>query len=497
MKKILLTAVSVVLVAALAIAGTLAFFTDRDAKTNVFTVGNVDITLNDDFVQGSQLIPGVDIKKDVTVTNTGKNDAWVWVEIAIPQALDDATDASKNIVHFNMTSESLDVWTWTKDDAWMIDTATIDTVEYNVYTVAYKNVLKASETTAHSAMYKVYLDTHVDIDPEGNLYWVENGNTQDLKWNVNTMPKMHVSAYAIQEENFDDVYAAMDAYGVQWGANGGAEYVEPKNIQVTGTDKASLVTAIKNAEDGDIITLEEDTIIAGYAAADKLVVEKAVTINLDGNAITTESGWGGIDLKGGASIINGTINHTGNTAAIKAFQVGAIENVTINVAETAGKTKAGIAIQSGDSYVGSIKNVTINGATNGIECYRTTSELAIGSMENVKINATSNGIFLNGAGRIGSMVNCDITGGNIGIQAYLANLWHISLDIKDSTIKGGTTGIDIWDEGATNTGSTVVFNYDADTVFEGSRENIKITLQDEITCTVNGADQATPCDVRK
>ena len=104
MKKILLTALSFVLVAALAIGGTLAYLTDRDAKTNVFTVGNVDITLNDDFVQGSQLIPGVDIKKDVTVTNTGKNDAWVWVEIAIPQALDDATDASKNIVHFNMTS---------------------------------------------------------------------------------------------------------------------------------------------------------------------------------------------------------------------------------------------------------------------------------------------------------------------------------------------------------------------------------------------------------
>ncbi len=36
-------------------------------------------------------------------------------------------------------------------------------------------------------------------------------------------------------------------------------------------------------------------------------------------------------------MVNGTINHTGNTAAIKAYQVGKIENVVINVTETAGK----------------------------------------------------------------------------------------------------------------------------------------------------------------
>ena len=265
----------------------------------------------------------------------------------------------------------------------------------------------------------------------------------------------------------------------------------------TASTDAALKDAIANATAGDTIYLNTDVTVKGYAADSKLIVEKAVTIDLNGQTMTTECGWGGIDLKNGASIVNGTINHTGNTAAIKAFKVGKIENVVINVTETAGKTKGGIAVQSGESSIGSIKNVTIIGATNGIECYRSEGTLAIGSMENVKIDATANGIFLNGAGVIGKISNCEIKGGNIGINAYLANLWHISLNIKNSKITGGTTGIDIWDEGQTNTGSTVTFNYDAESVFAGARENIKITLQEEITCTENGVAVATPCNVRK
>ncbi|MBP3322005.1 MAG: hypothetical protein J6M12_06595 [Clostridia bacterium] len=265
----------------------------------------------------------------------------------------------------------------------------------------------------------------------------------------------------------------------------------------TASTGDALKDAISKAKAGDTIYLNTDVTVAGYAADKKLIVEEAVTIDLNGQTMTTECGWGGIDLKNGASIVNGTINHTGNTAAIKAFQVEKIENVVINVTETAGKTKGGIVVQSGESSIGSIKNVTIIGATNGIECNHSAGTLAIGSMENVKIDATANGIFLNGAGVIGKISNCEIKGGNIGINAYLANLWHISLNIENSKITGGTTGIDIWDEGQTNTGSTVTFNYDAESVFAGARENIKITLQEEITCTENGVAVATPCDVRK
>jgi len=258
----------------------------------------------------------------------------------------------------------------------------------------------------------------------------------------------------------------------------------------------ALKGAIANAGSGDMIMLAQDTTVAGYAANQKLVIDKNIVLDLNGKTITTECGWGGIDAKGGCTIKNGTINHTGNTAAIKAFQVEAIENVTINVTETAGKTKGGIVVQSGaDTYIRTLKNVTITGATNGIECYRSTNETAIGIMKNVKIDATQNGIYINGAGKIGKISNCEITAGDIGINAYLAHLWHISLNIENSKISAGRHGIDIWDEAQVNTGSTVTFNYDDATTFVGGIYDIKVTLQKEISCTINGVTQTAPCKI--
>ena len=258
----------------------------------------------------------------------------------------------------------------------------------------------------------------------------------------------------------------------------------------------ALKGAIANADSGDTIMLAQDTTVAGYAAGQKLVIDKDVVLDLNGKTITTECGWGGIDAKGGCTIKNGTINHTGNTAAIKAFQVESIENVTINVTETAGKTKGGIVIQSGaDTYIRTLKNVTIIGATNGIQCYHSTATPAIDVMENVKIDAIQNGIWIDGAGNIGKISNCEITAGDIGINAYLANLWHISLNIENSKISAGRHGIDIWDEAQVNTGSTVTFNYDDTTTFVGGIYDIKVTLQKEIACTINGVTQTAPCEI--
>ena len=44
-KTILVAAIAVMLVAALVVGGTLAYFTDTEAAKNSFTVGNVDIEL--------------------------------------------------------------------------------------------------------------------------------------------------------------------------------------------------------------------------------------------------------------------------------------------------------------------------------------------------------------------------------------------------------------------------------------------------------------------
>ena len=65
-RKLLLVALSLCMVAILAMGGTLAYLTDTDAKTNVFTVGNVNIEQNEkdregnDYVNNQKLFPIVD-----------------------------------------------------------------------------------------------------------------------------------------------------------------------------------------------------------------------------------------------------------------------------------------------------------------------------------------------------------------------------------------------------------------------------------------------------
>lgn len=87
-KTILVAAIAVMLVAALVVGGTLAYFTDTKTADNTFTMGNVAITLdeknaNPDAPTGSgrvtentyNVYPGLIVDKDPTVTNVGSNDA--------------------------------------------------------------------------------------------------------------------------------------------------------------------------------------------------------------------------------------------------------------------------------------------------------------------------------------------------------------------------------------------------------------------------------------
>ena len=264
MKKVLVWLLVVTMTATAAIGGTLAYFTDRDSEANVFTVGNVAIDLEEDFQHGATLIPGVNIEKKPTITNTGANDAWVWAEIAIPSELNSTASAAKNIIHFNMSKESVvdGLWNWWdgadySEGAYMITEKEIDGVMYDVYTVQYETPLKPGETTANPVIYKVYMDSHVDIDPDGNWAWVEDGQVTAINWNseTNGNPVIYVSAYAMQTEGFDTVYAAYDAYQTQW-ADNGAEWGNPVTI-VSTVDELRQAMKVPGAR----IVLSEDLIV--------------------------------------------------------------------------------------------------------------------------------------------------------------------------------------------------------------------------------------------
>jgi len=101
LKKKVLMLTSVVLVLGLASLGIMAYLTDQESVKNVFTVGNIDITLDEevdvigegdvvetnDGASYSGVMPGDKLQKEVTVKNTGNNDAYVRVIVNINNAL--------------------------------------------------------------------------------------------------------------------------------------------------------------------------------------------------------------------------------------------------------------------------------------------------------------------------------------------------------------------------------------------------------------------------
>lgn len=223
-KKLLVAALAVILVVT-AIAGTsLAYLTDTDKEDNVFTVGNVYIDLTENFTQESKLLPstgsaqngtlknGVD--KEIFVTNTGTEIAYVRVHIAIPTVLDNGDptfDAGKNVLHFNYESENVGAnkWDWSKttgeayEGDWNFYTTTINEVSYNVYVVTYEKALAPNEMTV-SAMDQVYLDSKVT-----------NADLDKINAELTDGWHMYVFAEGVQADGFNDAYEALNtAFGV-------------------------------------------------------------------------------------------------------------------------------------------------------------------------------------------------------------------------------------------------------------------------------------------
>ena len=292
MKKVLLTGVSFVMVAALSIGGTLAFFTDKDNATNVFTAGNVEIELNEDFQQGSQLVPGVDINKDVTITNTGETDAWVWYTYAIPAALD-SNDASKNILHTNHAAANWDkyredtkYWADGQTEAnpvektWNVDYTgqPVGTykdaktgIEYNVWAVLYNGILKPGETTS-VGLTNVYLDTKVDY-VDGKYCLVKDGVATEIGFDLDKTA-IYINAYAIQADEFDKVEDAFKAYEGQWGSNNGVyeavtvtEVATAAELSTAAVANSNVVVLTSDIDmEGATVALADGVVISGDAA---------------------------------------------------------------------------------------------------------------------------------------------------------------------------------------------------------------------------------------
>lgn len=263
-KKIIALCCAVAVLATALVGVTLAYFTSRDNETNTFTVGGVKIDLIEkerkydedgnlltelgDFTQNKVLMPivgsaqgekdifgmptaGNYVDKMITVTNTGKSDAWVRVYFAIPSDLDDGFEegfnASMNTLHFNFGNYQAEngnwyttyntKWLWGSEaqpdhGGWNYFETEINGVMYNVYYADYYQPL-AKDATTERFVDGVYLDQNVDmqdgeyIDPR-----FPDADLRILLGNV----YCPVFAIACQAAGFDN---AVDAFNAAYGSN--------------------------------------------------------------------------------------------------------------------------------------------------------------------------------------------------------------------------------------------------------------------------------------
>ena len=244
-RKLLTLAMTLCMVAILAIGGTLAYFTDKDAQTNVFTTGNVLIDLWEDFGDNNEetlekLMPATYdengkrkqdncIEKEIYVTNEGSESAYVRIHFAIPTILDDGDptfDASENVLHWNYYYTEDGQWNWTpdvgedgedgdpsNDKDWNFYTTQIAGKDYNVYVATYETALTKNQTT-ENAVWQVYLDKDTT-----------NSDISTINGVLGTQWKIYVAAEGTQAAGFADAYEALNTsfgvpgnYNVEWTA---------------------------------------------------------------------------------------------------------------------------------------------------------------------------------------------------------------------------------------------------------------------------------------
>lgn len=248
-KKAALTAASYVSVAALAIGGTVAYMTASVNEDNLMVAGKgVEIELLEqqrtgvdgelvDFEDGKVLMPISDgqgekdkwgmpvidgyVDKIVRVSNTGENDAYVRVFVAIPSKLE-GTAANENILHWNYgnrfdatgastynamnVNDTVSLYNAEVKQADVAENFTIDGIEYNIYSFTYLDALKAGDTTDYATLVGCYLDDDVDYQ---NGEYVING--EKLAYDLSQGIVIPVFAQGIQTTSFDSAEAAFAA----------------------------------------------------------------------------------------------------------------------------------------------------------------------------------------------------------------------------------------------------------------------------------------------
>ncbi|HJC15943.1 MAG TPA: SipW-dependent-type signal peptide-containing protein [Candidatus Fusicatenibacter intestinigallinarum] len=136
----------------LTVGSTVAYLTDKDEVVNQFTVGRVEIEgkepsyTPDPGGKTEDIVPTEVIPKDPQITNTGKNDAYVYVDVSIPIAKVITVDAQGKRLNGGSAAET-ELFTMNEvSSRWtlMYQKRTGDSM---IYTYSYNEILAPQKTT--------------------------------------------------------------------------------------------------------------------------------------------------------------------------------------------------------------------------------------------------------------------------------------------------------------------------------------------------------------
>ncbi len=165
MKKINMTGkkaavAAMAICAVMAVGGAVAYFTDVDAAKNKIEIGNVHIDLDEPSWDSTpdtdsdgipdtadEIVPGQTIPKDPRITNTGKNDAYVYLTVSVPKA-NVITANIDGTLKNNGKASSTQLFNYAVNDGWKLMSTDTSAADKNVYVYGYSKSIKAGDVTS-------------------------------------------------------------------------------------------------------------------------------------------------------------------------------------------------------------------------------------------------------------------------------------------------------------------------------------------------------------
>ncbi len=227
-------AIAIILALVVAIGAAFAFLTARDEKVNTFTYGKVDIEVVEPLWDAAnpdgiieKVVPTKSYDKDPAITNTGDNNAYVYMRVWMPKVddVDVFVDEVQNDGTYIKSENDFELFSTVKNEN-ASDAGVWNLVEgyeykdemqaYNYYVYAYSVPLAPGETSA----------TLFDQIVAANIAHGEENIVEEFQ-------NIVIEGFAIQAETGDTTFAsAADAWnmyikqeGYQWPDNPVSNYV--------------------------------------------------------------------------------------------------------------------------------------------------------------------------------------------------------------------------------------------------------------------------------